>query len=308
MVRAGALGAVARDSMRAHRLRAQRLPRAHRCNDKLHNIDVRLSIGNKGLVQLHDAVKGWVYVHTDDANMAATASSACRAMGYERHVGVHIDPLIHASKRLNCPRPDTRISVRARRARSAPPRSNPCVSLCTQHARRCTARAASQHPHQECAVEELPTLRTGALYADCGSGGYRAELCVRVGQRSRTSNNLRCAPSDATGVGVPGHARRPGAAHVVCGTAGINESRIEWYDGFQDDFAAYTTTRTADGRVVSAQLVKDGMFGQDLLTQPELDIDERKRDLVLWQALHRTDFESFFKARFSETDVNRQTR
>ncbi|KAG8470662.1 hypothetical protein KFE25_009083 [Diacronema lutheri] len=122
------------------------------CNDKLHNIDVRLSIGNKGLVQLHDAVKGWVYVHTDDANMAATASSACRAMGYERHVGVHIDPLIHASKRLNCPRPDTRIS--------------------------------------ECAVEELPTLRTGALYADCGSGGYRAELCVRVGQRSRTSNNL----------------------------------------------------------------------------------------------------------------------
>lgn len=93
------------------------------CNDKLHNIDVRISAADRGYVQVHDRTKGWVYAHTDENNTAATGSLVCHVMGYVGLVEARIDQGVHASKRLNCPSDASLISVRRssmRRPASAP--------------------------------------------------------------------------------------------------------------------------------------------------------------------------------------------
>jgi len=146
--------------------------------------------------------------------------------------------------------------------------------------REATARA------QECAVEDV-ALQQGALYARCdrqGKFGPRSELCQRVGQGGYSYNNLACWPSVQTGVVVPLHTRKPGASHTLCGTAGINESRVQWYDGFQDDFFAYSASRRADGRLVKADVFKGELFGTDLLSPSELEVRGRTDILVAWRS------------------------
>ncbi|KAG8470729.1 hypothetical protein KFE25_009150 [Diacronema lutheri] len=228
------------------------------CNDKAHNADVRLTESNKGFAQLHDDAAGWVYVHSDEQNAQSTAAAVCHAMGYAGVLSGSIETGVHASKRLNCPSPSTRIAA--------------------------------------CAVEDI-VLQPGALYVRCdrqGDRGPRSELCMRSGQGGRSYNNLNCWTSERTGVQVPMHTRKPGAAHTLCGTAGINESRIEWYDGFQDDFFAYSTSRTADGRLHSAHLFKGALAGKDLLSPSELEVGERKVTLVTWKGAF-TDLEGTFQ-------------
>ncbi|KAG8465148.1 hypothetical protein KFE25_012511 [Diacronema lutheri] len=218
------------------------------CNDKLHNLDVRLTESDKGFVQIHDAAKGWVYASADEQNALATASSVCNALGYAGALAGSANEGVHASKRFNCAHELAHIS--------------------------------------ECAVEDV-ALQQGALYARCdrqGKFGPRSELCQRVGQGGYSYNNLACWPSVQTGVVVPLHTRKPGASHTLCGTAGINESRVQWYDGFQDDFFAYSASRRADGRLVKADVFKGELFGTDLLSPSELEVRGRTDILVAWRS------------------------
>ena len=284
-----------------------------RCNDKAHNADVRLTESNKGFAQLHDDAAGWVYVHSDEQNAQSTAAAVCHAMGYAGVLSGSIETGVHASKRLNCPSPSTRIAVRSR-ARLPRPQRSARAALGAAHP--CAAHLRPPPPPpppplppglparrmprsrlpQACAVEDI-VLQPGALYVRCdrqGDRGPRSELCMRSGQGGRSYNNLNCWTSERTGVQVPMHTRKPGAAHTLCGTAGINESRIEWYDGFQDDFFAYSTSRTADGRLHSAHLFKGALAGKDLLSPSELEVGERKVTLVTWKGAF-TDLEGTFQ-------------
>lgn len=107
----------------------------------------------------------------------------------------------------------------------------------------------------------------------------RSELCTRVSQGGPTYNNLQCMTAESTGIAVEGHVRRPGSAHSVCGTAGINESRIVWADGFQDDYFAYTVSRTANGQLAYTELYKGMLAGRDLMSTAELEVAGRRRGL-----------------------------
>jgi len=144
-------------------------------------------------------------------------------------------------------------------------------------------------------------LQEGGLYVRCdrqGKFGPRSELCLRQGQSGWAYNNLACWPSDRTGIDVGLHTRKPGAAHTLCGTAGVNESRVMWYDGFQDDFFSFSTMRTAGGRLVSAQLITDELPGRDLLTPGELEMGDRKEGLRMWQSSN-TSLKAAFRSYFA---------
>lgn len=76
------------------------------------------------------------------------------------------------------------------------------------------------------------------MWASCASNPGLPDMCVRP------ANEVMCASKDAqTGVRSPlgdtSHLRAVGAAHMLCGTGGINESRIAWSNGLWDDERAY---------------------------------------------------------------------
>jgi hypothetical protein len=106
-------------------------------------------------------------------------------------------------------------------------------------------------------------------------------------ESNEKSNNLVCE-SSFTGVTVKGHTRSLGAPHAVCGTAGINESRIVWPDGWQDDFETYAVTRDELGVVREAQRVSESAHshGQDLLTTTELAQRSRFAKIQNFVAAH----------------------
>jgi len=147
--------------------------------------------------------------------------------------------------------------------------------------------ARSTHP-QMCEVRDVDKSTCGgspcrALRLECAfepDALDRSQFCVRVDQRlvARSGNRLQCAPS-SSGMQVPGHTRRLGAAHAICGTAGINETRIRWSDGFHDDFTAYTATRLADGRFRSFEAYRGALRGAELLTPAELLVGSRRAQL-----------------------------
>lgn len=117
----------------------------------------------------------------------------------------------------------------------------------------------------------------GALRLEC-EGGDMPALCSRVDQSSTERNALVCMGGLNSGHAVAGHTRRVGATHAVCGTAGINESRIEWYDGFADDFDAYDVERGADGALgaLSAVGLVAPIYGQELVAPTEREAREEQ--------------------------------
>jgi len=85
-------------------------------------------------------------------------------------------------------------------------------------------------------------------------------------------NHLHCRGGDDIGYVLPDHERHVGAPHMVCGTAGINESRIEWFDGFQDDFDAYVSKRShITGKLLGYHQWKGELAGENLLTHDEYE-------------------------------------
>jgi hypothetical protein len=143
---------------------------------------------------------------------------------------------------------------------------------------------------QECSVKDVSKV-PGALTIECdrepspGSNSvFRPEMCMRVGQSQNSENKLECMES-VLGTVVAGHVRKVGAPNALCGTAGINETRIEWFDGYQDDFSSYALVqRLADGAYLSFTKFRGHLLGMDLLTPGELMIDDRKDHLDDWES------------------------
>jgi hypothetical protein len=225
------------------------------CNDLLHNIDIRLSAANKGLLQVADEAKGWVYAAAANGDHARVAATVCKALGYLSVASKSVDMAVSSSKRLGCN----------------------AASAASGKVSGCEVTDAAKTPGAlriECTREHVDPLSPIAIFQD------RPELCMRAGQHSNKENRLACTFSKL-GTVVAGHARSIGAAHIICGTAGINETRINWYDGFQDDFTAYMTRSRldADGRFMTFSKFRGKLNGTDLLTLEELDIDARKARL-----------------------------
>lgn len=130
---------------------------------------------------------------------------------------------------------------------------------------------------QACTVQDIPLQADSGFFVQCGQDdeGNRPENCLRLGGSNRAANALMCERV-AGGVEVQGHVRRPGAAHTVCGTAGVNESRIAWHDGFQDDFFAYVARRSPTGQLLLAERWFGPLAGADLLTTAELEMGDRR--------------------------------
>jgi hypothetical protein len=241
------------------------------CNDRIPNVDVRVTALNKGHVQIHASKpKGWAYVTTDEAGMTNAALAACRALGYRslenREGSTFLDPELMATKRLACPdsaAESGKIAVRcARAARALGGRSSPSSPANRERSQPHSARAPlhARRLSQDCNVQEIaPTA--GALRVECdheniASSIYRQELCYRRTQRTNDKNHLHC-DKVAGGVAVAGHTRRVGAPHVICGTAGLNESRIHWGDGYHDDYEAFSAARNpTDGSFLLSALNK----------------------------------------------------
>ncbi|KAJ1618040.1 hypothetical protein T492DRAFT_917164 [Pavlovales sp. CCMP2436] len=223
------------------------------CNDLLPGLDIRLSEVNKGLLQVADDANGWIYAAGTNGN-TSVASTVCKALGYLRMVSTSVDVAVNSYRRISCS----------------------TTAAASGKISGCEVKDTAKTPGAlriECAREQVNPLSPNAIYQD------RPELCMRTGQRSFRENRLACT-SSKLGTAVAGHQRSIGAAHAICGTAGINETRIKWYDGFQDDFSAYVTiSRLADGRFMTFQKVHGHINGTDLLTPEEFNIDKRKAHL-----------------------------
>jgi hypothetical protein len=221
------------------------------CNDLLHNLDIRLSEASKGLLQVADEAKGWVYAAAADGDHTGVAATVCKALGYLSVASTSVDMAVSSSKRLGCN----------------------AASAASGKVAGCEVEDTAKTPGAlriECTREPVDPLSPIAIFQD------RPELCMRAGQHSNKENRLACAFSKL-GTAVAGHARSIGAAHIICGTAGINETRINWHDGFQDDFTAYMTRSRldADGRFMTFSKFHGKLNGTDLLTLEELNLFER---------------------------------
>mmetsp|Transcript_9152 Transcript_9152/g.30980 ORF Transcript_9152/g.30980 Transcript_9152/m.30980 type:complete len:126 (+) Transcript_9152:103-480(+) len=86
---------------------------------------------------------------------------------------------------------------------------------------------------------------------------------------SNRHNHLSCTKLESKGHVMPNHQRTVGGPHLVCGTAGIDETKVEWYDGFQDDYETYQPIRNPAGYVVGANKSLAPSQGADLITRDE---------------------------------------
>jgi len=223
------------------------------CADPVPGVDVRMDAYETGKLQVWDEKAGWVLAGApagDEAAARRLADTACRALG-------------HASVALQSGVPQ--VFGNATLAAAA-------VELA------CPAAAAAAGSMGQCAARPAPE-GTPALVLRC-EGGASPQRCVRTTQVAAGHNHLRCsavAPERAPGIPppgipVPGHTRRVGAATMVCGTAGVNETRIRWYDGWDDDFYAYAPRRSnTTRRMVGVARLPRSSGLKDLLTKPELD-------------------------------------
>lgn len=208
------------------------------CADPRPDVDVRLDAVDVGNLQIFDAALGWAHAAApaDDAGAALyLGQAACRALGYS----------------------DVRLK-----------RGVPQAFTGTKEAQRevrCSAAAAAAGDISQCSVSPASGP---ALVLSC-EGGSEPQLCTRATQLSSAHNHLRCTRAiEGRGMAVEGHVRSVGAAHVVCGSAGIDESKITWFDGWDDDFSAYSPVR--DGpRVVGVEPSVHAPGQKDLLTLEE---------------------------------------
>jgi hypothetical protein len=98
---------------------------------------------------------------------------------------------------------------------------------------------------------------------------------------------------------VKGHERALGAPHVLCGTAGVDETSVRWYDGFRDDFEAYTVVRRADGSMLDFRKYAGLVPGQALPSDKERAIREQRNAITSldthWESIQPgTTFEDVF--------------
>lgn len=106
----------------------------------------------------------------------------------------------------------------------------------------------------------------GAWTLSCS--GKSPQVCARATMVSNRHNHLKCSKSDI-GATVEDHVRNVGAPTTICGTAGIDETRIEWFDGYQDDYDAYSPVKDDTGRVTGAVPAEKASEGIDLITHDE---------------------------------------
>jgi hypothetical protein len=143
-------------------------------------------------------------------------------------------------------------------------------------------------------------VECGALTNKLEGVGGGPQLCSRNAQRSAgvAKNQLDCGIGYPSGARVDAHTRVIGAATAVCGTAGVNETRIRWADGYNDDFQAYVVTRDAHGTPEFARVYKERLPGRDLLTQAELNALKKRNVIDSFIAAHggTTSFEEQLEA------------
>jgi len=80
----------------------------------------------------------------------------------------------------------------------------------------------------------------GILSVFCDDGDdWRPEICARP------DKELQCLArnAEASGAHLREHYRVVGAPHVLCGSAGINESVIRWPDGQGEDKQVYVRAK-----------------------------------------------------------------
>jgi len=183
------------------------------CADGIPDVDVRLDGFENGYVQIKDASYAWVDVGVEDQREEEVAATVCKALGYLSPKAIWRSANRGYAKTISCD------SVAA---------SHGSIALCQ-------VRDSSSS--------------SGALGVICNDW-YRPSLCIRLDQNNQVDNRLICEGGNGgQGISVRGHTRRVGGASAVCGTAGIDERRISWYDGYRDDFAAYLPVRDRMGRV-----------------------------------------------------------
>lgn len=106
-----------------------------------------------------------------------------------------------------------------------------------------------------------------------------------------TNNHLKCRNGDDDGYELDDHERHVGAAHMVCGTRGLNESRVEWFDGFQDDFTTYEAQRDHKTGLLKGYRKWHGKVkGEDLLTHDEYKKQKEVRKQLKEQAQQAHDY------------------
>lgn len=101
------------------------------------------------------------------------------------------------------------------------------------------------------------------IWIECNAYPGIPDMCVRP------ENEVVCASSrdnQRTGVVAPfgdkAHGRAVGGAHMLCGTSGINESRIAWSNGQWDDDRAYVRDHGYSGAAPRIQLWRGPRVGK----------------------------------------------
>mmetsp|Transcript_16272 Transcript_16272/g.42160 ORF Transcript_16272/g.42160 Transcript_16272/m.42160 type:complete len:304 (+) Transcript_16272:3-914(+) len=243
------------------------------CNDKIHNVDVRLDAYETGHLQVWDKAEGWVFASPKSIELDALedlGNTFCRALNFE---GVEMKNGHHG-------KPDY-----------------PAVYLDTSRDFRpsklleCSSDAARSESFAACSVQDCVdgSCEHGALTIKCG-GSNTPQMCARMTMNTVRHNHLKCHGGDEDGYELEDHERHVGAAHLVCGTAGINESRIEWFDGFQDDFTTFNIRRNPDGKLVGYEKWTGQVSGNDLLTADEYEHLQEVQDVLEGRAKEALNF------------------
>eukprot|EP00306_Pavlova_sp_CCMP459_P007940 CAMPEP_0185163128 /NCGR_PEP_ID=MMETSP1139-20130426/7569_1 /TAXON_ID=298111 /ORGANISM="Pavlova sp., Strain CCMP459" /LENGTH=395 /DNA_ID=CAMNT_0027728475 /DNA_START=96 /DNA_END=1283 /DNA_ORIENTATION=- len=229
------------------------------CADGIPNVDVRMDNLETGLMQIKDANLNWVRVGVrGDAH--SVGLTLCKALGYATLVDTFVDSTMPISKMISC---------------DAAAAAAGLIALC----------------------DVADTTGKGNLGITC-SGGTYANFCVRTNQESAFQTSLGCnhetegSGETTLGIEVSGHLRRIGEPHAVCGTAGVDERKIAWFDGFQDDADGYVALRDSQGQVVGYEAVElsENINGIDLPNDLERVATSRGRmraEMARVKEMHR---------------------
>mmetsp|Transcript_9103 Transcript_9103/g.26426 ORF Transcript_9103/g.26426 Transcript_9103/m.26426 type:complete len:415 (-) Transcript_9103:547-1791(-) len=212
------------------------------CARGIPNVDVRLSQYERGRVQIKNEAYAWANVQVDAPNRDTVARTICKAMGYSSFHEHFTTSVKEATRHLSCP-----------------------------------SSAAATGYVPACTVTHITPTRE-AFGVRC-TGGHEPTVCIRANQEhSHAPNTIACFGSSPVGVSVPEHKRKVGGITAVCGTAGIDETKTNWFDGIQDDYEAYKPVRDANGRVTGI-VPAEYLHGVDMLSRAEYThASERRRE------------------------------
>jgi hypothetical protein len=271
------------------------------CADKLHNVDVRLTAWDLGLVQMHDAqaAGGWVYVHADEAEQANAASVVCRALGFARAKvfgraapAGKLDGRFSATKSLNCSAAAVasgKISVRSLLRPLAQPAlgaSRPAVSHAPARARlrRRRLQALARRVRRAHQQARGCGRRPAAVQSQRAAQRRRRQEPARLRDRLPERRARRCA-----------HARHR-RGHGSLRDRGRQRDAHPLGRRLQRRLPG--VRRDPHGTPEFARVYKERLPGRDLLTQAELNALKKRNVIDSFIAAHggTTSFEEQLEA------------